>query len=91
MSELQHLRPEGLNNNPAYSQVVVGRGGRTVFISGQVSVDEQGHPVGVGDLAAQTEQVLRNLGHALAAAGATFDDVAKITTYVVDYLPSSAP
>lgn len=87
MSELQHLRPEGLNNNPAYSQVVVGQGRRTVFVSGQVSVDAQGHPVGIGDLAAQTEQVLNNLQAALSAAGATFADVAKITTYVVDYLP----
>ncbi len=87
MSDLQHLRPAGLNNNPAYSQVVVGQCTRTVFISGQVAVDEQGHPVGVGDLAAQTEQVMRNLQAALAGAGATFADVAKITTYVVDYQP----
>ena len=36
---------------------------------------------------AQTEQVMENLSTALAAAGATFDDVAKITTFVVDYTP----
>jgi enamine deaminase RidA (YjgF/YER057c/UK114 family) len=40
-----------------------------------------------GDLAAQAEQALRNVGVALAAAGATWDDVVKTTVYVVDWRP----
>jgi enamine deaminase RidA (YjgF/YER057c/UK114 family) len=87
MSEIEHLRPDGLFNNPAYTQVVTGRGARTVHVSGQVAVDAAGRLVGGDDLGAQTEQVMVNLGTALAAAGATFDDVVKIVTYVVDYRP----
>jgi enamine deaminase RidA (YjgF/YER057c/UK114 family) len=47
-----------------------------------------GAPVGPGDLAAQTEQAFLNVATALAGAGATFADVAKLTVYVVDWEPS---
>jgi len=87
MAELEHVRPTDLSNHPAYTHVVTSRGARHVYVSGQVAVDGEGNPVGVGNLAAQTEQVMENLSTALAAAGATFDDVVKITTYVVDYTP----
>jgi len=46
-----------------------------------------GNTVGVGDLGAQTRQVMENLRTALSAAGASLDDVVKITTFVVDYKP----
>ncbi|MEA2840534.1 MAG: hypothetical protein QOF41_1864 [Methylobacteriaceae bacterium] len=52
-----------------------------------MSIDESGALVGAGDLAAQSVQAMRNVGLALAAAGATFADVVKITTYVVNYAP----
>jgi len=91
MSEIDHLRPAGLQNNPAYSHTVVASGARTVYISGQVAIDENGALVGAGDLGAQTTQVMRNLKAALAAAGATFADVVKITTYVVAYAPEMRP
>lgn len=87
MSELQHIRPDGLANNPAYTQVVAARGSRTVYVSGQVALDVDGRMVGEGDLAAQTDQVMQNLGTALAAAGSSFDDVVKITTFIVDFQP----
>ena len=87
MSELEHIRPDGLANNPAYTQVVAARRSRTVYVSGQVALDADGNAVGGSDLGAQTQQVMENLGTALAAAGATFDDVVKITTFVVDYRP----
>ena len=87
MSKLDHPRPDGLLHNPSFSQVVVATGTRTVYIAGQVSIDERGTLVGAGDLAAQTAQVMRNVGLALAAAGASYADLVKITTYVVDYKP----
>jgi enamine deaminase RidA (YjgF/YER057c/UK114 family) len=87
MSKLDHPRPDGLLLNPAYSHVVASSGSRTIYTAGQVSIDEHGTLVGAGDLAAQTTQVLRNVGRALAAAGATYADVVKITTYVVNYKP----
>ena len=46
MSKIEHLRPSGLHHNPAYSHVVVASGARTIYISGQVSVDEEGRVVG---------------------------------------------
>jgi enamine deaminase RidA (YjgF/YER057c/UK114 family) len=58
-----------------------------IYTAGQVPIDEQGNLVGAGDLAAQAEQVMRNVGLALAAAGASYADVVKITTYVVNYKP----
>ena len=91
MSKIEHLRPQGLQNNPAYSHVVVASGARTIYISGQVAMDESGALVGAGDLAKQTTQVMRNLGIALEAAGAAFADVVKITTYVVGYTPEMRP
>jgi enamine deaminase RidA (YjgF/YER057c/UK114 family) len=87
MSVLEHPRPEGLLHNARFSQVVVAAGKRTICTAGQVSIDERGNLVGADDLAAQTEQVMRNVGLALAAAGASFADVVKITTYVVNYKP----
>jgi enamine deaminase RidA (YjgF/YER057c/UK114 family) len=91
MSTIEHLRPKGLFHNPAFSQAVVASGTRTVYVSGQVSIDENGALVGAGDLAAQTTQAMRNVGLALAAAGASYADVVKITTFVVNTRPSTAP
>lgn len=87
MSAIEHPHVDGLFKNPAYSHVAIASGARTVYISGQVAMDSEGNLVGAGDLGAQTEQVMHNLGLALAAAGASFADVVKITTYVVDYKP----
>ena len=87
MGKLEHPRPQGLLHNPAFSQVVAATGTRTIYTAGQVAIDEHGKLVGGSDLAAQTEQVMRNVGLALAAAGADFEHVVKITTYVVNYKP----
>lgn len=58
--------------------------GGTVFVSGQVALDRAGNLVGEGDCGAQAEQCLRNIGAALEAAGAAWDDVVKLTTFLVD-------
>ncbi|MFI6306186.1 RidA family protein [Amycolatopsis thailandensis] len=81
------VNPAGLPEIPAYRQVSIATGSKLVFIAGQVSWDADGAVVGEGDLAAQVEQCYLNIGIALAAAGATFDDVAKMTVYVVDWTP----
>lgn len=91
MSKHQHLRPSGLHHNPAYSHVVVASGARTIYISGQVSVDEEGRVVAPGDLAGQTTQVMHNLGLALKSAGASYSNIVKITTFVVGYKPELRP
>jgi len=84
---ITYLNPEGLAEPQGYQQVAIATGSRMVFLSGQVSDDATGAVVGEGDLAAQAEQALRNVGVALAAAGATWDDVVKTTIYVVDWSP----
>src|SRR5204863_4799549 len=87
MGTLEHPHPEGLLHNPAFSQVVAASGRRTIYTAGQISIDERGALVGAGDLAAQTAQAMRNVGLALAAGRASYADIVKITTYVVNYKP----
>jgi enamine deaminase RidA (YjgF/YER057c/UK114 family) len=88
--EKQFLNPKGAFRSPAFSQVATVRGGgRTIYVSGQVALDEQGELVGRGDLRAQTRKVFENMKLALAAAGAGFDDVVKLTYYIVGYRPEN--
>jgi enamine deaminase RidA (YjgF/YER057c/UK114 family) len=84
---IQLINPPGLVVPETYAQVGVATGRRTIYLAGQVAQDPSGAIVGVGDLAAQTEQALMNVATALEAAGATFADVAKITLYVVGLRP----
>ena len=58
------------------------RAGRLVFVSGCVATDAQGRVVGGHDVVAQTRQVHENIKHCLAAAGATFADVCKVTVFL---------
>jgi 2-iminobutanoate/2-iminopropanoate deaminase len=58
------------------------RAGRMVFVSGCVASDGQGRTVGGMDPVAQARQVHENLKKCLAAAGATFADVCKVTVFV---------
>lgn len=84
MSELTRIpAPDGVAPAAAYSHVVLGTG-RFVAVSGQLALDEDGKLVGAGDAAAQARQVFENLRRCLAAAGATFDDVVKLTFFVTD-------
>jgi enamine deaminase RidA (YjgF/YER057c/UK114 family) len=68
-----------------FTHIAVASGSRVVFLAGQVSQDSDGNVVGEGDLAAQMEQAMLNVAAGLEAAGATVDDVAKTTLYVVDW------
>ena len=67
----------------AYSQAIRTAPGELLFIAGQVAVDFDGNPVGVGDMAAQTRQVFANLGGILESVDATFSNVVEFTTYLV--------
>jgi enamine deaminase RidA (YjgF/YER057c/UK114 family) len=67
-----------------YSHVAEVRGGKLVFIAGQVAMDANGVLVGKDDYRLQAEQVFRNLGAALESSGATFDNLVKLTYYVLD-------
>jgi 2-iminobutanoate/2-iminopropanoate deaminase len=65
-----------------YSQAV--RAGGLIFLSGQIPIDPATGQIVAGDIAAQTEQVMKNLGAVLTAAERDFADVVRTTIYVVD-------
>jgi 2-iminobutanoate/2-iminopropanoate deaminase len=73
-------QPEPISH---YTDAVVVEG-PLVFVSGVVPVDENGSLVGGDDVVAQTRRVFENLGAVLAAAGATFADVVKVTVFLTD-------
>ena len=74
--------PNPQNKPQGYSPAT--RVGNLVFVSGHVSVDANGSLVGEGDCGAQSEQCFKNVEAALKAAGASPDDLTKITTFLVD-------
>ena len=65
-----------------YSQAVVANG--FLFTAGQIALDPATGQVVIGDVAAQTEQVFRNLAAILSRAGASWADVAKATVFLMD-------
>ena len=84
----EHLNPADLPKwSESFSQVIVVQAGatRTIYVSGQVSVDPHNNIVGVGDLSRQAEVALQNLSKALAAGGATPADVVRLGIYVKNY------
>ena len=85
---VQHLNPETLHHNPAFTQAVAVSGAvKTVYVGGQNAVDTSGKIVGQGDIAAQTEQVMQNIQAALAAGGASLEHVIKWNIYLVQGQP----
>jgi enamine deaminase RidA (YjgF/YER057c/UK114 family) len=87
----EFINPDTLPNwAQAFTQVVVVPPGRTVYVAGQVAVDQDQHLVGAGDLGAQARHAFQNLATALAAAGATTADVVKLNIYVKNYQPADA-
>ncbi|MEV8536409.1 RidA family protein [Streptomyces sp. NPDC051211] len=85
------VNPEGLPKPEVYRQLSVATGSKLVFLAGQVARDADGRPVGEGDFAAQVEQCYLNVATALAGIGGSFDDVAKLTIYVVDWSSEKMP
>ncbi|MBV9615537.1 MAG: RidA family protein [Ktedonobacteraceae bacterium] len=83
-THLQFINPPGLFTPPGFTHVVELTGGRTIFISGQIAVDQSFQIVGKGDFRAQAQQVFENLKMALEAVGADFTCVVKLTIYLVD-------
>jgi len=87
----EFINPSDLCKTFGWTHVVGVSGGTTVYVSGQVSVNERGEVVGKGDLKTQTEQTFANLKTALEAFDATFDNVVKMNLYVVGLRPEFVP
>jgi reactive intermediate/imine deaminase len=79
----QEYRVEGLPEPFSHYTDAV-RAGDLLFISGCVALDADGKVVGENDVVAQARQVFENIGLCLAAAGASFEDVVKVTTFLTD-------
>tara|TARA_R110000787_G_scaffold18395_6_gene56445 strand:+ start:72 stop:464 length:393 start_codon:yes stop_codon:yes gene_type:complete len=78
------LKPAGVNAKGSYSPGWEVSNGRMIHISGQIPWDENNQTVCKGDVAGQTRQVFANIEKILADAGATLDDVIKITVFAAD-------
>ena len=78
------INPPGLPVIPIYHQVSMATGSRLIHVAGQVAWEG-------GDFTTQVEQCYVAVGSALAAAGATFADVVKLTMHVVDWTPDLMP
>ena len=76
--------PPSLMKPVGYSHAAETRGGRVLFLAGQVAKDRDGQVVGKGDLIAQFRQVCENLKTLVTAAGGQLTDVVKLTIYVLD-------
>jgi 2-iminobutanoate/2-iminopropanoate deaminase len=82
-AEREEIRVEALAEPISHYTDAV-RVGDLLFVSGCVPVDGAGELVGGDDVVAQARQVFANVGAVLAAAGASFADVVKVTLYLVD-------
>ena len=82
---------EALPKVDFHRQVAIAAGSKLVFMAGQVAWDADGVLVGKGDLAAQVEQAYLNVAAAVAEAGGTFDDVAKLTVYIAGWTLDKMP
>ena len=82
-SNMRFMNPPAIAKPGGYSHVVEITGpGRIVYIAGQLGLKPDGSIA--GDFRAQAMQAFANLKSALAAVGATFDDVVKLNNYLID-------
>lgn len=81
---IEKINPAGLHEPEGYTHVAVAQGTTRVYIAGQVGLGADDTVVGA-DLTSQTSQAFENVRLALAAAGAGWEHVVKLTIYVVDF------
>lgn len=82
-ANMRFMNPAAIAKPGGYTHVVEVTGpGRIVYIAGQLGLRQNGEIA--GDFRAQCVQAFENLKAALAAVGATFDDVVKLNNYLID-------
>ena len=82
--DIRPVNPAGLMKPVGFAHGVEARGGRVLYIAGQVARDAEGRLVGPGDLVAQFRQVCINIKAVLTEAGGQATDLVKLTIYVLD-------
>ena len=83
-THIQFINPPTMFSPPGFTHVVEVTGGRTVYISGQIAVDQSFRLVGKDDFQAQAQQVFENMKAALTSVGADFTHVVKLNIFVVN-------
>ena len=87
MATIERHNPEGLSKLRVslYNHCVrVSGTGTTLYLAGQLARDADGRTVGVGDIRAQTEQVILNMQKILRAEGGDLRNLVKVTVFVTD-------
>ena len=84
---IERVSPATLYPAHGFAHAIVATGSRTVYVGGQVASDLDGGILALGDYEKQGDLALRNVAHALDAAGATMADLVQLNVYVVDGTP----
>jgi len=79
----EEFRVAGINEPVSHYTDAV-RWGDLLFVSGIAPLDAEGRLVGGDDAVKQTRQIFENMKRILAAAGAGFADVLRVTVYLTD-------
>ena len=82
MAQRKPIIPPGATPNPALSPGI--QVGDTLYVSGQIAVDNAGNIVGEGDCEVQSRQVMANIRAVIKAVGGSMDNVVKITCFLTD-------
>ena len=86
-ASIERHNPDGVSKGRVtlYNHCVrVTNAAATLYLAGQLARDEQGQTVGVGDIRAQTEQVIKNIRTILRAEGGDLDNLVKVTVFTTD-------
>lgn len=81
--KIEHINPDGLIKNPAFTNVVTVQGNAKTIYIGEINANNEAGEVIGKDMKTQTEQVLKNIGAALKAAGADWENLIKWTVYIL--------
>ena len=79
---IERSNPPALANPPGYSHVV--KDGTTIYVAGQLSRNNKGETVGVGDFSAQAEQAFKNVQAALESVGSDMNHIMKMNVFMTE-------
>jgi enamine deaminase RidA (YjgF/YER057c/UK114 family) len=84
MNRIEPVNPPSLMKPVGFAHGYEVKGGRLLFVAGQVAKDADGTVVGAGDVVAQFRKTCENIREVVSAAGGHMSDVVKLTIYVLD-------
>lgn len=78
------IQPLSVHSTTGVGYSHAAQAGDTVYIAGQIALDQAGHLVGPDNAEAQTQQAYTNLQSILTELGGSLTDIVKLTTYLTD-------